>query len=342
MSWSPERVSTLRRRWGEGATGQEIADELGDVTRSAVLGKVNKLGLRREGPIRGGRTRMTREEAEASLAKYQRDHPGQTHIRKAYAALGDDTTLSRFVKTGRKAEGRPKVRNRPLPGFAHPKIEAGRSLFSDRGVKRVDQVTNLLVSGHANVKIGRDVRKGKLFRGYWIFTLTLEERRTCPLSCRHWLTCYGNNMPYAKRIEHGPALLRGLEREVAKLLKQRGRVGILIRLHALGDFYSPEYVAFWDAMLRMHPRLAVYGYTARRPDDPIGAAIATVKARHGRRFAIRWSDGGFGSDCTVSVMTADQAPATSFVCPEQTGKTAACATCGLCWNTDKDVAFTEH
>lgn len=41
---------------------------------------------------------MTREEAEASLAEYQRKHPGQTHIRKAYAALGDDTTLSRFVK----------------------------------------------------------------------------------------------------------------------------------------------------------------------------------------------------------------------------------------------------
>lgn len=149
-------------------------------------------------------------------------------------------------------------------------------------------------------------------------------------------------MPYAKRIEHGPKLLRGLEREVARLLNQRGRVGILIRLHALGDFYSPEYVAFWDALLKMHPRLAVYGYTARRRTDPIGEAIQRVKDNHGRRFAIRWSDGGEGEDCTVSVRTEGEAPTDSFTCPEQTYKTAACATCGLCWNSTRNVAFLEH
>src|SRR5690606_6120063 len=97
----------------------------------------------------------------------------------------------------------------------------------------------------------------------------------------HWQTCYGNNMPYAKRVEHGHALERALEREVSALLDQKrvhqgSRVpiaGILVRLHALGDFYSVGYVAFWDAMLRMHPRLAVFGYTAWAPGSEIGDAI---------------------------------------------------------------------
>lgn len=287
--------------------------------------------------------RMTKDEALASLADYQRRHPGQTHIRKAYAALGDDTTLSRFVKIKGKSSPR-KARGGQLwlLNLRHKALELGRSLFSNRGVKRPDEVTNLLVSGHANVKIGRDVRKGKLFRGYWIYTLTLEERATCPRSCHHWETCYGNNMPWAKRIEHGPALMRGLETEIVKLLAARGRVGILIRLHALGDFWSVDYVGFWDAMLRIHPRLAIYGYTARRQGDPIGDAIAAVKARHGQRFAIRYSDGGAPVDCTVSVRDEADCPPGAFVCPEQTGATAACATCGLCWNTTKNVAFVEH
>lgn len=284
---------------------------------------------------------MSRAEAEASLARYNAKHPGQTHIRKAYAGLGDDTTLSRFVKIG-KVERKPKARNRHLPGFGHPAVEAGRSLFHRNGVKEPDELGNMLVSGHVNVKIGRDVRKGRLFRGYWIYTLTLEERATCPRTCSHWTSCYGNNMPWARRVRQGPRMLRKIEVELAKLLKQRGRAGILVRLHALGDFYSPEYVAFWDAMLRVHPRLAIYGYTARRRGDPIGDAIAIVKARHGQRFAVRWSDGGEPDDCTVSIMDAADVPAGAFVCPEQTYRTAACATCGLCWNTTKNVAFVEH
>src|SRR5690606_33951987 len=50
-------------------------------------------------PKRGGGRRLSREEAEESLAAYIAKH-GDRGTRKAYAALGDDTTFSRFVKTG--------------------------------------------------------------------------------------------------------------------------------------------------------------------------------------------------------------------------------------------------
>lgn len=45
MSWTEERVSLLRKLWGEGHTAAEIAKQLGGVTRNAVIGKAHRLKL---------------------------------------------------------------------------------------------------------------------------------------------------------------------------------------------------------------------------------------------------------------------------------------------------------
>src|SRR5262245_66571076 len=45
MSWTDERVETLKKLWGEGLSASQIAAELGGVTRNAVIGKVHRLGL---------------------------------------------------------------------------------------------------------------------------------------------------------------------------------------------------------------------------------------------------------------------------------------------------------
>ncbi len=45
MSWTDERVETLKRMWSEGQSASQIAKELGSVTRNAVIGKVHRLGL---------------------------------------------------------------------------------------------------------------------------------------------------------------------------------------------------------------------------------------------------------------------------------------------------------
>ena len=51
MSWTDERVETLKKMWGEGQSASQIAKELGGVTRNAVIGKVHRLGLsNRVGP----------------------------------------------------------------------------------------------------------------------------------------------------------------------------------------------------------------------------------------------------------------------------------------------------
>ena len=45
MSWTDERVETLKKLWAEGHSASQIAAELGGVTRNAVIGKVHRLGL---------------------------------------------------------------------------------------------------------------------------------------------------------------------------------------------------------------------------------------------------------------------------------------------------------
>lgn len=44
--WTPERVETLRWLWNAGKTASQIAKLIGgDFTRSAIIGKANRLGL---------------------------------------------------------------------------------------------------------------------------------------------------------------------------------------------------------------------------------------------------------------------------------------------------------
>lgn len=45
MAWTDERVALLTRLWNEGHTASQIAEQFGDITRNAVIGKVHRLGL---------------------------------------------------------------------------------------------------------------------------------------------------------------------------------------------------------------------------------------------------------------------------------------------------------
>ena len=260
------------------------------------------------------------------------------HTRKAFASLGDDVTLTRWIKISH-AYDKPNHGKAGPPRADMAYVQQGRTKFPSR-VLRPDQMKSILVSGHSNVKIGRDVRKGKL-KGYWIYTLSLEERKTCPRTCRHWVSCYGSSMPFAKRVDHtDPTFLPRLEAEIKDLCRKR--YGVLIRLHALGDFYDSAYVAFWDRMLREHKNLSIFGYTAWGNKTTIGWTLHILRSEWGTRAMIRHSDAPYSTNSTIGIGTAENCPKDSFVCPEQTGRTRCCATCGLCWTTTKRVAFLEH
>lgn len=44
-AWTDERVELLKKLWSDGLSASQIAGELGNVTRNAVIGKVHRLGL---------------------------------------------------------------------------------------------------------------------------------------------------------------------------------------------------------------------------------------------------------------------------------------------------------
>ncbi|MEG3123451.1 GcrA family cell cycle regulator [Sphingomonas sp. GB1N7] len=53
MSWTDERIDTLRKMWEGGSTASQIAEELGGVSRNAVIGKAHRLGLQsRPSPVK--------------------------------------------------------------------------------------------------------------------------------------------------------------------------------------------------------------------------------------------------------------------------------------------------
>ena len=233
---------------------------------------------------------------------------------------------------------------RPLDA-AHHAVVGGHTIFSRRVVD--PSVSGIvLVSGIHQRKIG-----GKVVKGAWaglpVYTLTLEERATCPRTCHHWRTCMGNAMPWPERHRHGPALEAALHIELAYLAR-RHLGGFVVRLHILGDFYSVGYAERWGFWLAKHRELRVFGYSAWPRQSSIGLAVGRLNAAFPQRCFIRYSvsvPSGAGGEATTLWREASGVVPEGIVCPAQTGATAACGTCALCWATparDKTIVFIGH
>jgi len=206
-----------------------------------------------------------------------------------------------------------------------------------------------------NVKLSKAssiITKGT-FKGYKMFTLTLTERETCPKSCVHYLDCFGNNMPFAHRIDHTDQKLleERIEIDLDELIIQKKK-RVMLRLHILGDFFSVSYVLFWKKLLhKYNGLLAIFGYTGNLPNDPnplyasIGKAIRDVRRvfKDRKLFQIRFS--GMPSDSFSANSLDHNTPekGKDIICPEQTGKTESCTTCSLCWDCPaKRILFITH
>lgn len=234
---------------------------------------------------------------------------------------------------------KPKGARVQLPAD-HKALTNGRTLFPTR-VMHASTVPRLLISGHNAAKIGKSVDLGR-WRGMPVYTLTLEERATCPTTCREWTTCYGNNMHMARRIIADSAFERRLWAELQNL-DGIHQAGFVVRLHILGDFYSQAYVDLWDRALDTFAGLNVYGYSARNPDtDEIGSALWALSVNRWKRFAVRFSGSAMPERSTLVVNKAADVPVDAILCPAQTGKTERCGTCGLCWQSKRPVAFLRH
>jgi GcrA cell cycle regulator len=76
MSWTEERIERLKKMWHDGATASQIADELGGVSRNAVIGKAHRLGLeQRPSPVKPGEEKEAKKAAPAPAAAPKAPRP---------------------------------------------------------------------------------------------------------------------------------------------------------------------------------------------------------------------------------------------------------------------------
>ena len=87
MSWTDERIERLKKMWADGATASQIADELGGVSRNAVIGKAHRLGLeQRPSPVKPGEEKEKAAPAAPAKAHPKADAPAGRQAQPAPAA----------------------------------------------------------------------------------------------------------------------------------------------------------------------------------------------------------------------------------------------------------------
>src|SRR5260370_33106940 len=83
LTWTDDRVEQLKKLWESGLSASQIAAELGNVTRNAVIGKVHRLGL------------SGRAKSPSSAAPRQRKaRPAQQMMRVSRPAARGNTALA--------------------------------------------------------------------------------------------------------------------------------------------------------------------------------------------------------------------------------------------------------
>jgi len=156
------------------------------------------------------------------------------------------------------------------------------------------------------------------------------------MSCDQWNRCYGDHCFQVARQdvstpEAEEYLWANIELQLSFLCARNDKV--LVRLHVLGDFYSVEYVQFWEEQLWLHEGLYLYGYTHRPEGDPIHTAIKDLNTESRTRILLSdqaetpWEAGHF-----LVVDEWEDTPPRTARCPaELTGRDLKCVDCTLCF-----------
>jgi GcrA cell cycle regulator len=90
MDWSEERTATLKKLWLEGLSASQVARQLGGVSRSAVIGKVHRLGITvRETPVRQ-RVTSVRSPSRIQMRRPTRETTAAPHVAPRFERTEED------------------------------------------------------------------------------------------------------------------------------------------------------------------------------------------------------------------------------------------------------------
>src|ERR1700755_3457277 len=104
MTWTDERVETLKKLWTEGLSASQIAAELGGITRNAVIGKVHRLGL-------SGRAKAP----SSSVARPRKARASSQMFRPARPMVRGNTALAVSPAYDYKLEPEPQPIENVIP-----------------------------------------------------------------------------------------------------------------------------------------------------------------------------------------------------------------------------------
>ncbi len=155
MSWTDERIERLKNMWAKGATASQIADELGGVSRNAVIGKAHRLGLeQRPSPVKAGEEKEAKKPAAAApAAAAPKSAPKAEAPKPAVAAAA--TTASAAPQSANPPRSAPEMQYRSIgpggfirqgPGDQQPPIPPAppRRLVPAKPSPEVAEKTSLL------------------------------------------------------------------------------------------------------------------------------------------------------------------------------------------------------
>ena len=109
MAWTDERIATLKKMWEGGSTASQIAEQLGGVSRNAVIGKAHRLGLKaRPSPVKAN------EKKKAAAKKPAAKPPAKKAATKPAAKAGTKAPAAKPAATTAKAAS-SAVPSQPIP-----------------------------------------------------------------------------------------------------------------------------------------------------------------------------------------------------------------------------------
>jgi GcrA cell cycle regulator len=122
MSWTDERIDRLKTMWTNGSTASQIAEELGGVSRNAVIGKAHRLGLEaRPSPVKPGEEKDKASKVAAPKPVAQRQPPApKVEAPPAAASASDLAPGDAPPGPGRKL---PPTPQRPGGAPGEPQIQ---------------------------------------------------------------------------------------------------------------------------------------------------------------------------------------------------------------------------
>jgi len=142
MSWTEERVETLKRMWAEGQSASQIAKELGGVTRNAVIGKVHRLGLSNRA---GGSPSATTAKPAAKEKPAKPAKPARPAAKKADTAA-EPTAMEPAAETPGPTPARKPIipAGQPLPPQPSANEISPEALASVREVEKKAKKISLM------------------------------------------------------------------------------------------------------------------------------------------------------------------------------------------------------